>query len=204
MKKNPLFAVIYMFIVTAICSTLLIGLARGTDAQIEANQQLDFEKAVLQVFPEITYTSDQEAHQIFLDQFRQSDQAGGAYIYRKDGQIAGYAVPISGKGFWATISGIVGVGADAKTVTGISFYEQSETPGLGARIVDPEFRQQFKNLKLQNPPMPVDFRSPGQTLSAGQVHAISGATQTCMRVELFLNDDLAAWMESMKQAESTP
>ena len=204
MKKNPSFAVFYMFGMTAICSVLLISLARGTDQRVETNRKLEFEKAVLRVFPEIQYDSDAQAHQIFVEHFEESAQAGDAYIYRKDGQIAGYVVPISGKGFWATISGIVGVKADGKTVTGISFYEQSETPGLGARITEPEFKRQFVDLKMQNPPRPIDFRPPGQTLAVGQVHAISGATQTCVRVEKFLNEDLSNWMQSMSKAEAKP
>lgn len=204
MKKNASFAVWFMFFVTAICSLLLIGLSRGTSRRVEANQQLAFEKAVLAVFPEIEYQTDLEAHQVFEERFEKSEEAGGAYVYRKDGAVGGYAVPISGKGFWATIAGIVGVAQDGRTVTGISFFEQNETPGLGARIIEPEFTRQFEGLELQSPPQPVDVRPPGTPLSAGEVHAISGATQTCVRLEEIINNDVSDWLKAMSSGEQQP
>ena len=47
MKDRPFFAVIYMFAVTAFFSAVLIGFARLTRDRVDANQQLAFEKAVL-------------------------------------------------------------------------------------------------------------------------------------------------------------
>jgi len=70
-----------------------------------------------------------------------------------------------GQGFWARIRGIVGIAADRKTVTGITFYEQSETPGLGAEIVRPAFRNQFKGKLLAPKERPITMRRPGTTLA---------------------------------------
>ena len=204
MKMKAAFAVGYMFVVTAVFSFLIIGVARSTQQRVDANQRLSMEKAVLNVFPGITYSSDAEAHKIFEEKFQQPSDAGGAWVYMKDDTVAGYAVPISGKGFWATIKGIVGIGPDRQTVTGISFYQQSETPGLGARITEPFFRDQFQGLKLGAPGQPIGMRSPGSELSPGQVHAISGATQTCIRLEKLMNDDLREWMQKMSGKEATP
>ena len=81
--------------------------------------------------------------------------SGGAYTLKKDGQMAAYALPFEGQGFWACIRGIVGIAADKKTVTGITFYEQSETPGLGAEIVRPAFRNQFKGKVLAQKEKPI-------------------------------------------------
>ena len=201
MMQKKAFAVLYMFILTAFFSAILIGISRGTRQRVMANERLAFEKAVLNVFPDLHYFSDQEAHALFEEKFQPSPQAGGAYVYTRDGSIAGYAVPISGKGFWAKISGIIGIAPDRKTITGISFYEQSETPGLGARIMEAEFYQQFAGKVMQPGPHPIVFRSPGQELSAGQVHAIAGATQTCVRLELFLNRDLQVWRQAVQEAK---
>lgn len=204
MKKGASFAVIFMFLITAFCSALLISLSKGTSGRVEANQQLAFEKAVLAVFPEITYQTDQEAHRIFKEHFEKSPQAEGVYVYRRDGAVAGYALTVSGKGFWAPISGIVGIAPDGRTMTGIAFYDQSETPGLGARIIEPEFTRQFEGLVLGPPSQPVDMRPPGTPLSEGQVHAISGATQTCVRLEKIINEDVSAWLKTMGREEVQP
>lgn len=204
MKMKGAFAVGYMFVTTAVFSTVIIGIARFTQERVDANQRLSMEKAVLNVFPGITYSSDLEAHQLFEEKFEQPPDAAGAWIYMKNGAVAGYALPISGKGFWAPIKGIVGIAPDKQTITGIAFYQQSETPGLGARITEPFFRDQFQGKQLQTTGQPIQMRSPGAELSAGQVHAISGATQTCIRLEKLMNDDIRSWMQKMSVKEATP
>jgi Na+-transporting NADH:ubiquinone oxidoreductase subunit NqrC len=201
MKDKPWFAVVYMFAITACLSTVLIGFSRLTRERVSANEQLAFERAVLEAFPEIDIPSTAEVHGLFTARFEKSETAGGAYVYRKDNEIVGYAVPVAGKGFWATIGGVVGVSKDLATITGISFYEQTETPGLGARIVEPEFRGQFEGLTVGPIDRPVGIRPTSVTLSASEVHAITGATQTCVRLEALMNEGLSAWLKAMKARE---
>ena len=192
MKKKPFFAVIYMFVVTAFFSSILIGFAKLTRGRVEANQQIAFEKAVLQVFPEIEAATNTQIHTVFVEQFEAADKG---YIYRKDGQVAGYAVPVVGQGFWAPIKGIVGIAPDGKTITGISFYEQSETPGLGARIVEPWFRNAFIGKQLADEAPLIRLRPEGAAVNNSEVHSITGATQTCTRLETLLNDGLTEWRQ---------
>ncbi len=204
MKDKPFFAVIYMFVVTAFFSSVLIGFSRLTRDRVQANQQLAFEKAVVQVFPEIQAKSNAAIHQIFTEQFEQRVAADGHvfYVYLQDGEIAGYAVPVEGKGFWDTIKGIIGVAPDHETITALAFYEQKETPGLGARIAEPDFCDQFIGRKIASGAKPIGIRSVGETLKENQVHAITGATQTCVRLEKLVNDDLTQWRRSIEQQES--
>ena len=192
MRDKPLFAVVYMFVVTAFFSAILIGFAKLTRGKVEANQLIAFEKAVLQVFPEITATTNAQIHKIFTEQFELSSNA---YIYRKDHQIEGYAVPVEGQGFWAPIRGIIGITADKQTITGVAFYEQSETPGLGARIVEPDFCDAFTGKKLAEGERLIGIRQVGTTLNNSEVHSITGATQTCVRLEKLINDGLARWRQ---------
>lgn len=202
MKDRPFFAVIYMFAVTAFFSAVLIGFARLTRDRVDANQQLAFEKAVLDAFPEIKPTSHSDIHRIFTEQFVKTEKSSYPfYYYRKDGKTVGYAVPVEGKGFWAIIKGVVGVAADKQIITGIAFYEQSETPGLGARIAEPDFCDQFKNLEFDDQGMPIGIRQGGGILKKNEVHSITGATQTCVRLEKLVNDGLAQWQEIMKSGE---
>jgi Na+-transporting NADH:ubiquinone oxidoreductase subunit C len=199
MKNKPWFAVVYMFVITAGFSTVLIGFARVTQPRVAANEQLALERAVLEAFPEITVPPSAQVHELFSNMFEKSQAAAGAFVYRKDGQTAGYAVPVAGKGFWAKIQGIVGVSKDLKTLTGISFYDQNETPGLGARIVEEGFREQFEGLAIDRAEKPIGIRPPSVTLGENEVHAITGATQTCMRLETLINEDLSAWLTAMKE-----
>lgn len=202
MKDKLWFPVAYMFAVTACFSSVLIGFSRLTRDRVEANERVMFERAVLQAFPEIQVPPTPQINERFAELFEMTDAAAGAYVYRKDGQIAGYAVPVAGQGFWAPIRGIVGVSEDMTTIKGIAFYEQAETPGLGARITEQDFREQFEGLTIGEPQRPIGIRPTTVTLDENEVHAITGATQTCVRLERLINEDLSDWLAAMNRQEA--
>lgn len=54
-----------------------------------------------------------------------------------------YVIPVSGFGLWDFIGGYIAIKPDGKTVVGISWYEQKETPGLGANIAEADWQSQF-------------------------------------------------------------
>ncbi|MGP5216973.1 Na(+)-translocating NADH-quinone reductase subunit C [Psychrobacter celer] len=56
-------------------------------------------------------------------------------------------LPIQGYGLWGTIYGFLTLESDMNTIKGISFYEHKETPGLGARIEEPEWRAQWSGIQ---------------------------------------------------------
>lgn len=198
MRQTGAYPVVYMFVVTAAFSTVVIGLSAMTRERVEANARLALESAVLRALPtegaEPEPLSGPEIHQRFTEQVTAPDAStGGAYTLRKGGQIVAYAVPFEGQGFWATIRGVIGVAADKRTVTGIAFYEQSETPGLGAEIVKPTFRNQFDGKVLAEDERPIAMRRPGATLGKNDVYAVTGATQTSVRVESMVNRAIEEW-----------
>ena len=55
----------------------------------------------------------------------------------------GYVIPVNGFGLWDAIYGYLAVKPDGNTVIGISWYDQKETPGLGANIADAEWQDHF-------------------------------------------------------------
>lgn len=192
MKDRPWFAVVYMFVVTAFFSSVVIGFARFTSERVEANRQLAFERAVLEVFGLAEGKTAGQLHDTFVSRITED---GGTYLLADEGAIKGYAVMVGGKGFWAPIKGVVGIGADRRTITGISFFEQNETPGLGGEIVEPEFRDEFVGKVISASGDPIGIKPLGSVLGESEVYAITGATQTCIRLEKFLNEDLARWRD---------
>jgi Na+-transporting NADH:ubiquinone oxidoreductase subunit C len=183
-----------MFVITAFFSSILIGFSRFTSDRVKVNQQLAFEKAVLEVFSQAQGKSNFQLHETFLEYiygFEGSEENICKYVI--DEQIQGFAIPVSGKGYWAKIKGVIGVAKDKKTITGISFYEQNETPGLGAEITKAYFRDQFDGKIIALEGKPLNIRPLGTKLDNNSVHAITGATQTCTRLEKLINDDLIEW-----------
>jgi len=211
MRQTGAYPIVYMFVVTAAFSSVVIGVSALTRERVEANARLALEAAVLQVMPAEgggaraqEAPSGSEIHRRFTEQVSPpDDSSGGAYTLRKGGQIVAYALPFEGQGFWATIRGMIGIAADRKTVTGIAFYEQSETPGLGAEIVKPAFRDQFEGKVLASDERPLGMRRPGATLGENDVYAITGATQTSVRVENMVNQAVRQWRAGIGEGGSS-
>ncbi len=57
-------------------------------------------------------------------------------------------LPVRGHGFGSMLYGYLGLSADTGTVVGLNFYEHGETPGLGALIDDPDWRDQWRGKKV--------------------------------------------------------
>ena len=62
--------------------------------------------------------------------------------------IEGYVFPVNGMGLWDAIYGYLAVKPDGNTVIGISWYDQKETPGLGANISEADWQSQFPGKHL--------------------------------------------------------
>ena len=75
----------------------------------------------------------------------------------------GYALALRSPGFWGPIDGYLGVDSRAERILGIAFTRQGETPGLGGRIVEAWFREQFRGKPIVDDGQPVldfVFRTP--------------------------------------------
>ena len=202
MRKFGWYPVIYMFIVTAFFSSIVIGFAQLTRERVEANKQLAFEKAALSVIPGLydDQLGSLGIHEKFVAQVNMPDKLSAtACTIREDERIVAYIVPISGQGFWAPIKGVVGLQADKKTITGIAFYEQNETPGLGAEITKPQFRNQFKGKVLAVGRKLLNIKPAASELTQNDVHAVTGATQTSIRLEQIINTSLKNWLDELAQ-----
>ena len=199
-KQKRLYGVFYMFFVTAFFSSIVIGFARFTDEKVRANKQLAFEKAILSVLPNLLApdASNLQLHQKFVEKVNLPDQhSGNACTLKEQGKLVAYALPIEGRGFWSNIKGIIGIESDKKTIIGIAFYEQNETPGLGAQILTSDFRDQFKGKIISVTDKPMRIKPAGEVLRENDVHAVTGATQTSTRLEKIINDALTKWQIEM-------
>lgn len=56
-----------------------------------------------------------------------------------NGKLSMFVLPIVGQGLWSTMYGFLALDADTRTIRGLTFYDQGETPGLGGEIVNPKW-----------------------------------------------------------------
>lgn len=66
----------------------------------------------------------------------------------KGNKAEGYIIPVNGFGLWDAIYGYLAIKPDGDTVIGISWYDQKETPGLGANISEAYWQNLFPGKKI--------------------------------------------------------
>ncbi len=116
-----------------------------------------------------------------------------------------YVIPVYGAGLWGPIWGFIAVEADGSTIYGANFSHESETPGLGARITEEPFQQQFagKQLLKEGAFKSVSVMKKGQRPTDGSdyVDAISGATITSRGVSAMMQACLAPYEPFFKRIQ---
>ncbi|MFN3532061.1 MAG: FMN-binding protein [Candidatus Brocadia sp.] len=118
------------------------------------------------------------------------------FKYVKDGKLQGIGFVESKMGYGYNKSSIMSlficVEPDLETLKGIEVLDHSETPGLGGRITEDQFKKQFVGKKLRPKILVVKGR---KAEGANEVDAITGATNTSRGIEAFLNDAMKEFWE---------
>jgi electron transport complex protein RnfG len=182
--KNMLLSLTFISMGAAIA----LGFAyEYTKKPIEAsnlNRQLE---AIRQVVPEF---NNNPADEMFKLPSEEGDSLE-VYPSKMDGKINGYAIKTySEKGYAGTITIMAGFKPDG-TIINISVLEQKETPGLGTKMAEPKFKDQFKDknpssftLKVKKDGGQVDAISAATISSRAFSDAVSKAYKTFMKGEI--------------------
>jgi len=144
------YPVIILTAVVAISVTALTYTDRFTRGEIEAQMEAETEAMLSEMFPEMS----------------RYEFANDIYTIYSDGERLGYAFIATGKGYGGNIDILVGL-ENKDTIKDITIISNEETPGLGTRITEPSFTNQFKGLNIGK----VALREEG-----GEVDAITGST----------------------------
>jgi Na+-transporting NADH:ubiquinone oxidoreductase subunit C len=101
------------------------------------------------------------------------------YMLRHKDDLALIILPVHGMGYQSTLYGYLALKGDLKTIAGLTFYEQGETPGLGNRIEEAEWEALWagKEIADANGEILIEVVR-GQASGPYQVDGISGATRT--------------------------
>lgn len=202
--KSRLLSVGYMFLLTFCFTAMVSAVKEVNEDRIQRNQALKLERIILRVLGfQTDQVPDKELSRLFETRVRRQEVAGRT-LYQgleEDGRtIKGIAFPVSGPGFWGPIEGMVGLDKEGRRVIGLAFYGHSETPGLGGRLTEDWFQNQFAGLKIpagQGAGPAFSLAPPGKTKEPGQLDAITGATMTSKAVEAFLNQELALFRDKL-------
>ncbi|MEZ8716142.1 Na(+)-translocating NADH-quinone reductase subunit C [Vibrio splendidus] len=111
---------------------------------------------------------------------------GTVYLVKDGAETSKVIIPVHGNGLWSMMYAFVAVETDGNTVSGITYYEQGETPGLGGEVENLTWRAQFVGKKLfdenHKPAIQVVKGGAPQGSEHG-VDGLSGATLTSVGVQ---------------------
>ena len=105
------------------------------------------------------------------------------YLVEDQGSVSHVVIPVEGLGLYGTLYGFLALERDTRTIAGIAFYENRETPGLGGEVDNPRWRalwpgRQAFDDQWQPAIQLVKGRAGGPAENPYEVDALSGATIT--------------------------
>ena len=145
------YPVIFITIIVLISISLLAFTNSITKDQIQINTVKKITEMLGNMFPQMDHYETQQ--DIYV-------------VKNSDNSTVGYAFLATGKGYGGLIDILVGL-EDQNTIKGISIIDNLETPGLGARIVEPSYKDQYNDLPIKDSAI---------TSKGGKIDAITGAT----------------------------
>ena len=145
---------------------------KSTEQDIKRNKEREKERAIKVVIPE-------------TDSFKERviDAKNSLLTsYDKNGHIIGYAILTEGTGFQGPIKLMVGFDTTLSKIKGLEILENVETPGLGNRITENWFKEQFRGRLA-----PVGYVKGKKPQDPHKIQAISGATISSRSVVKIVN-----------------
>ncbi len=124
-------------------------------------------------------------------QIRQRCTLADVYLVKdKNNKIQQVIIPVAGKGAKSMMHAFLSLGLDGRTVNNLYYYQQRETPFLGARVKDENWRQQWPGKKVADdngtPALKI-VQEKSEKNDEYTVDGISGATLTSTGVEKSIN-----------------
>jgi len=152
LKKESIgYVVIFTFVVCMAFVVLLALANQVTLARVKANQQYASHYAVLKAFgladPETSRDEVESSYSSKVKELPEPSPGLSAYL-STIGESPYIAVKITNPGLWGPITAILAADPKAERILGLEILDQQETPGLGGRIGEAWFTDQFKDEKV--------------------------------------------------------
>lgn len=155
-----------LLIITVAAGVALAGVYNVTKDPIEKARKAKLEKAISNVIPAFDKLEEYK--------LKPEDGKDSLTFYKgiKNDEVVGYAVKTyTEKGFSGLVEIMVGFLPDS-SINNIEVLAHKETPGLGTKMADAKFKDQFKTMKIAELPN----QSVGVKKDGGTVDAITAAT----------------------------
>nr|WP_307990212.1 RnfABCDGE type electron transport complex subunit G [uncultured Niameybacter sp.] len=164
--KEPLKLGLILLIITTICAGLLGFVNSQTAPIIVKGKEAAQQEAVRGLL--------EEAKDIQIVPVTDGEKLETVFVTYADGKYTGAVAKVYPDGYGGSIELLVGMHADG-TLAGVQILSHAETPGLGANMLQPSFKDQFVG---KGTPLAVNKTTGSDT----EIMAITGATITSTAV----------------------
>jgi electron transport complex protein RnfG len=179
--KNMVLSLTFISLAASVCLGFVYQFTKKPIELSNLNKKL---AAIKLVVPEFNNNPSEEMYRLPTGEGDSLD----IYPAKKDNLIVGYAVnTYTKKGFSGNISLMAGFKPDG-TIFNITVLEQKETPGLGTKMTEPQFKDQFNdknpsnfNLKVKKDGGPVDAITAATISSRAFCDAVQRAYNTLQK-----------------------
>lgn len=191
MNRESILYVVLFTAFTAFVFVFLISWADVSTAErVAKNQELVTAQAFLNAVgrPEQERDAALKAYEEFFGSAK-GDSAVRAVLDGEEILIKRF----SGMGLWGTVTGVLATDASVQRIVGIDIISHSETPGLGGRIEQDWFKNQFRGERILPEGIVVRKGQGGadEDRDNGYVDGITGATGTSTSMAVMLNAEIA-------------
>ncbi|MCG8500951.1 MAG: RnfABCDGE type electron transport complex subunit G [Firmicutes bacterium] len=183
MRKNEILEILKLgAVLCAITFTVALVLAvanmstEGRIAALDAKAQDEARKAVL---PSAEVFEAVEVEGVGTGEYKMIDSV---FAGKAGDDTVGYSIGVAPTGFSGAIDMIVGIDSEGK-VTGIHIVNHQETPGLGSKALEPQFKDQYHEKSTANPLTVIKSGTPKDN----EILSISGATVTSKAITQGVN-----------------
>lgn len=182
LNRGP-FPVIVLIVACTIC-TLLLALINGITAEAREQQRmLKITQNRQLLFPEGKEFSELDVADL---QPEVGNLTALAQVTDQSGQELGYIAESNSPGYGGLVNVMVGIDTEGKIV-GVRILDNSETAGLGKKVENDSFRNQFNDLSA------TDRYSARNNPEYKKIDAVSGATISSEAVSQSINIACDAW-----------
>lgn len=196
---------LFTVVITAVFTLLVSGVNALLKERIDLNRSVARQKVILGLFGALSVdqpVDDAAIPAFFSEQIEKVELSEAVECYRrKNSAEEVFVFAFAGQGFWDKILGFLALDMQNMQIRGIEFTSHGETPGLGGRISEPEFKARFKDRSFaakRGDGLYLKLVPEGTSSRPDEVDAITGATGTSSAVEKIVNQALLRFI-SLKQ-----
>lgn len=185
MNRSGITYTIIFSVITTFIFVLLLSLANEfSKDKIAFNAQIS-EKNAFIVAAGIENIEKADSVEYFTENFEEiyADEIWKTEVKGEEVLVSKF----SGSGLWGIINGVIAVNSSVDRIVGFELITHNETPGLGGRIEEDWFKEQFKNEKFtENFAVNIGTGAGEYDSENGTVDGVVGATRTSDSIEVIV------------------